>query len=210
MSAAEGAPVALSRWRTSPARLARLLLGLWLFGAGEAFIIAGALGNSPWTVLAEGIAGRTTLTIGLTTFLVGLAVLLAWIPLHERPGLGTVLNVIVISIAIDVTLLLLGEPRALGWRVLALLAGTALVGLGSGFYLTAALGPGPRDGWMTALHRRTGRPVWLVRLIIEGGVLLAGWLLGGTVGIGTIVFAALVGPAVDLGLRVTGGLRPHR
>lgn len=204
---AGAAPVAPSRWRASPARLGRLLLGLWLFGAGDAVLVAGGLGNTPWTVLGEGVAERLDLSIGMATFVVSLLVLLAWIPLRERPGLGTVLNVIVISVAIDVTLALLPDPRALVWRAACVLAGVALIGLGSGFYLTADLGPGPRDGWMTAFHRRTGRPIWLVRLAIEGGVVLAGWLLGGTLGLGTLAFAVLIGPAVDLGLRLTGGLR---
>jgi len=207
VSAVSAAP---SRWRASPARLLRLVAGLILFGTGDAFLVAGGLGNTPWTVLAEGIAERLGLSIGVATFVVSVAVLLAWIPLRERPGLGTVLNVVLISVAIDVTLALLAEPDALVLRVAALLAGVALIGLGSGFYLTAALGPGPRDGWMTGLHRRTGRPIWLVRLAIEGSVVVAGALLGGTLGIGTLVFTALIGPAVDLGIRLAGGLGPDR
>jgi uncharacterized membrane protein YczE len=195
-----------SRWRASPGRLAQLLLGLWLYGVGDALVVLGGLGNSPWTILSEGVGERTGTTIGMATFLIGVVVLLAWIPLRERPGLGTVLNVVVVSLAIDVTVWLLPAPEGLVLRGLALLAGVAVVGIASGLYLGVALGPGPRDGWMTGLHRRTGVALWLVRLGIEGAVVLTGWLLGGTVGIGTIVYAALIGPAVDLSIRL---LRPR-
>lgn len=196
-----------SRWRASPGRLAILLSGLWLFGSGDALLLTAGLGNSPWTVLAEGIAGRTPLSVGAATLLVSLVVLLGWIPLRERPGLGTICNVVVISVAIDVMLLLVPAPAALPARAVLVLGGVALVGLGSGLYLTAALGPGPRDGWMTGLHRRTGWPLWRVRLGIEGAVLAAGWLLGGTVGLGTVAYALLVGPAVAIGLRLVGPAR---
>lgn len=191
-----------SRWRASPARLARLLAGLWLFGTGDAILLSAQLGTAPWTVLAEGVSRQTPLSIGVATQLIGAVVLLGWIPLRERPGLGTVLNIIVIGLAIDVMLQVLPEPQGLIAKGGAVLLGTAIVGLASGLYLTANLGPGPRDGWMTGLQRRYAQPIWRVRLLIELTVLTAGWLLGGTVGLGTIAHALLVGPAVHLALRL--------
>jgi len=185
-----------SRWRASPARFARLLAGLWLFGTGDALIVLADLGNAPWTVFAQGVSLHTPLTIGVATQVIGVFVLAAWIPLRERPGLGTICNVIVIGLAIDVMLPVLPDPSEVVGRTAALLVGTALVGIGSGFYLSANLGPGPRDGWMTGLHRRFGWPLSRVRLGIELSVLAAGAALGGTVGLGTVVFALLIGPAV--------------
>lgn len=190
------------RWRPDPGALVRLLTGLWLFGAGDAFIIAADLGNAPWTVLAQGVSLVTPLTVGVATQLIGLLVLLGWIPLRERPGLGTVLNVIVIGLAIDVMLPLIGRPDALAGRVAMVLAGVALVGLGSGLYLSARKGPGPRDGLMTGIHRTRGWPVWRVRFGIEATVLVAGWWLGGRAGVGTVMFALLIGPAVGSALRL--------
>jgi uncharacterized protein len=195
---------ATSRWRASPGRLLRLLAGLWLFGTGDALIVDAALGNAPWTVLAEGVALVTPLTIGIATQVIGVVVLCGWIPLRERPGLGTVANVVVIGIAIDVMLPLLPSADGLALRSAATLLGIALVGLGSGLYLSADLGPGPRDGWMTGLHRRFGWPVSGVRAGIEVSVLVAGWLLGGTAGLGTVAFALLIGPAVGTSLRLLG------
>lgn len=194
----------LSRWRASPARLVRLFAGLWLFGTGDAFMINAVLGNAPWTVLAEGVALHTPLTIGVATQVIGLMVLAGWLPLRVRPGLGTICNVVVIGIAIDVMQPLLPEPEAIVTRLTALVFGVALVGIGSGFYLTAELGPGPRDGWMTGLHRRFGWPLAWIRFGIEVSVLAAGALLGGTVGVGTVLFALLIGPAVGSAMRVLG------
>jgi uncharacterized membrane protein YczE len=196
--------VSSSAWRPSPRRLVALLAGLWLFGTGEGLVVAAALGNSPWTVLADGVHRQTSLSIGTATILVSLAVLLAWIPLRQRPGLGTACNVVVIGVAIDVTLAVAGRPDAPAARVAALLAGIALVGVGSGLYLGARLGPGARDGLMTALHRRTGRPVFALRTGIELAALVLGVLLGGTAGVGTVAFALLIGPAVHAALRVAG------
>lgn len=198
-------PVVASRWRASPARLVRLFVGLWVFGTGEALLVQSELGNGPWTVLAEGVSLHTPLTIGVATQLIGVAVLLGWIPLRERVGLGTICNVILIGLAIDVMLPVLPLPQTMVTRVLALLAGVALVGLGSGLYLTARLGPGPRDGWMTGLHRRFSWPLSRIRLGIEVTVLVLGWLLGGTVGVGTVAFALLIGPAVGTAVRLLGG-----
>ena len=190
-----------SRWRASPRRLARLLFGLWLFGTGEGLVLTSELGNSPWTVFAEGVSEQTLLSVGAATVATSFALLLLWIPLRERPGLGTILNAVVVGVAIDVTAAVVGHAP-LGVRVVELLGGIALVGIGSGFYINAALGPGPRDGLMTGLHRRTGRPIWIVRGTIEVTALSIGYALGGTVGLGTVAFAALIGPAVALSLRL--------
>jgi uncharacterized protein len=194
-----------SLWRTGPGTLARLLLGLTLFGAGEGLVVASELGNSPWTVFAEGVSVQTPLSIGLATLATSALVLLAWIPLRQRPGLGTVLNAIVIGLVIDLTLFALPALEALGVRWLSLAGGIALVGVGSGFYLNAALGPGPRDGLMVGLHLRFGWPVAMVRTGIEATAVAAGFLLGGTVGAGSLLFALLIGPAVATSIRV---LRP--
>ena len=203
MTTTTSAPVA-SRWKASPARLVRLFAGFWLFGTGDALLISANLGNAPWTVLAEGVSLHTPLTIGIATQVIGVLVLAGWFPLRVRPGLGTICNVVVIGIAIDVMLLVLPHPQAVASRVVALLIGTALVGIGSGFYLTAELGPGPRDGWMTGLHRRFGWPLAWIRLSIELSVLALGAALGGTVGLGTVLFALLIGPAVGMAMRVLG------
>jgi uncharacterized membrane protein YczE len=190
-----------SLWRPGPARLTRLLLGLVLFGAGEGLVTASELGNSPWTVFAEGVSKQTPLSIGAATVATSFALLLIWIPLGVRPGLGTILNAIIVGAAIDVVLAALGTG-SLPVRIAELAGGIALVGLGSGFYLGAALGPGPRDGLMTGLHRRTGRPVALVRGLIELTAFAVGAALGGTFGIGTLAFALTIGPVVALALRV--------
>ena len=183
-------------WRPGPARLAILVAGLWLFGTGEACIVAADLGNSPWTVLAQGVSLNTPLGIGAATVLISFLVLCAWIPLRQQPGLGTVLNAIIIGVAIGVMLEVLPSdpPDALAWALLA--AGIGAVAIGGGVYLGCRLGPGPRDGLMTGLHARTGRTLRLVRTLIELSALTAGFLLGGTVGIGTVAFALLIGPGV--------------
>jgi uncharacterized membrane protein YczE len=182
------------------------MLGLVLFGAGEALIVAAGLGNSPWTVLAEGLAVRTPLDVGGATIAISLLVLLAWIPLRQLPGLGTIANAVVVGLVLGAVVVLLGEIDGTAARLGALGAGIALVGLGSGYYLGAALGPGPRDGLMTGLHRRTGRPVAAVRAALELSAVGAGALLGGTVGVGTLAFALLIGPAVAMALRLLSTL----
>jgi uncharacterized membrane protein YczE len=191
-----------SRWRPTPRRLVRVLFGLTLFGTGEGMVVGSELGNSPWTVFAEGVSVQTSLTIGTATLLIGAAVLITWLLLDERPGLGTVLNVLVISMMIDVTLWALPTLHLIGVRWAALFGGIVLVGIGSGFYLTARLGPGPRDGLMTGIHARTGWPIFAVRTGIEATAVAVGWALGGTVGAGSLLFALLVGPAVATALRV--------
>jgi uncharacterized membrane protein YczE len=197
-----------SRWRASPRRLASLLFGLAVFGAGEACLIASELGNSPWSVFAQGVSKQTPLSIGAATIVMSFAILLLWIPLRQRPGLGTIANAVVIGVAIDAALALLPDSTPLAVRYLEVATGIGLVALGSAFYLRAALGPGPRDGLMTGLHRVTGRPVALVRTCIEVSALCVGVVLGGRFGIGTIAFALTIGPAVALALRLAGVARP--
>src|SRR3712207_3356701 len=163
----------------------------------------------PYTTLfrsvnAEGIAVQTPLSVGAATVATSFVVLLLWIPLRQRPGLGTICNAVVVGLAIDATLLVLPDDAALVPRIGELVAGIALVAIGSAFYLGAALGPGPRDGLMTGLHRATGRPVALIRTLIELTALTIGVILGGTFGPGTIAFALLIGPAVALALRMKG------
>lgn len=182
----------------------QVLVGLWVFGMGEALVVASELGNSPWTVLAEGVSDHTPLSIGGATLAIGAFVLLFWIPLSERPGLGTVLNSIVIGISIDVTLDLLPHLGTLPGRWVSLLGGIAVVGLGSGLYLTSELGPGPRDGLMTGLHARFGWPLAGVRTCIELTAVTTGIILGGTAGIGSLLFALLIGPAVGVGVKRIG------
>jgi uncharacterized membrane protein YczE len=195
-------------WRPTPASLAALLVGLWLFGTGEALLLLADLGASPWTVLAQGLFVRTGLDIGLMTFAVSLVVLLLWVPLKQRPGPGTMLNIVVIPVALQLTYDHVPHPANLVARFALVVAGILTIGLGSGFYLTAGHGPGPRDGWMTGLHHRTGRPVAQIRLVIEVTVLVVGVALGGTFGIGTILFALFIGQAVALGLSVVRHLAP--
>jgi len=195
-----------SRWSPTPASLVVLIVGLYAFGTGEALIVQGGLGVSPWTVLAQGLSTILPLSIGMATFLVSALVLLLWIPLRERPGLGTIANAIVIAVALQVGVALIPAPDAWPAQLALVLAGIALIGLGSGLYLTTNLGPGPRDGWMTGIHLRSGWPVGRVRLGIELVVLAVGWLLGGTVGLGTVLFAVLIGPAVAQGLALAGAI----
>lgn len=199
-----------SRWRTRPGTFIVLILGLWLFGTGEAMLVDAALGNAPWTVFAQGISVRTGISIGLATFFISICVLLMWIPLRERPGLGTIANAVVIATALQVMITVLPTPQGWAWRLAQVIVGIAIVGLGSGLYLTTNLGPGPRDGLMTGIHQRSGIAVTPVRLGIEVVVLAVGWLLGGTVGVGTILFAVLIGPSVGYGLRLVGWVAGSR
>ena len=196
-----GTPPTLSRWRPGAPRLVRLLVGLWVFGAGEALVVASELGNSPWSVFAEGLSVRTPLTVGTATVVTSFALLALWLPLRVRPGLGTLLNAVLVGLAMDATLWLLGGAT-LPVRIGELALGIALVGVGSGLYLGAALGPGPRDGLMTGLHERTGRPVSVIRAAIELSALGVGAVLGGTLGPGTLAFALLIGPVVAGSLRI--------
>ena len=189
-------------------RLGQLLVGLVLYGASDALLVLGGLGLDPWDVLHQGLARRTGIPIGTWTIIVGAAVLLMWIPLRQRPGVGTACNVIVIGTVMDVVLAVVPAPQALPLRWASLLAGVALNGVATACYIGAGLGPGPRDGLMTGIARR-GHSLRLVRTSIELSVLVAGWLLGGTVGVGTVLYAVSIGPLVHLLLpRLT--IRPGR
>ena len=176
-------------------RLPRLALGLVLFGSGIALQVEAGLGLSPWDVLHEGLAGRTPLTFGVTAILVGGAVLVLWIPLRQRIGWGTVANVTAVGLIIDAVLWAAPEPSGRWLRWAVFLGGVFIMGVGSGLYIGTRLGPGPRDGLMTGLAAR-GLSIRLSRFLIETAVLTLGWLLGGTVGWGTVVFAASIGPLV--------------
>jgi len=177
-----------------------LIFGLFLFGLGETLLLASGAGVSPWTVLAEGISIYSSYSVGWSTFWMSLAVLLLWIPLKQKPGIGTILNVIIIALVFDYTLPYLPNPENYGFKVLQVIIGVLITGLGSGFYLISNLGPGPRDGLMTGVQRITGKPIALVRSTLEVIVVFFGWKLGGTVGLGTIIFALGIGPTVAAGI----------
>ncbi|MFI1410080.1 YitT family protein [Streptomyces sp. NPDC020707] len=183
-------------------RLLQLYVGLALYGASSALLVAAGLGLEPWGVLHQGLAERTGLTIGVVSIIVGAVVLLLWIPLRQRPGLGTVSNVFVVGIAMDGVLALLPAAHSLPVRVPLMVAGILLNGAATGLYIAARLGPGPRDGLMTGFHRRTGRSVRLVRTTLEVTVVATGFVLGGTVGAGTVLYALSIGPLAQLFLRV--------
>jgi len=177
-----------------------LILGLILFGLGETLLITANAGVSPWTVLAQGISVKTGYSIGITTFIVSISVLCLWIPLKQKPGIGTILNTIIISIVIDFSLPYLPSPELLALQIIQVFIGVVIVGLGSGFYLIANLGPGPRDGLMVGLQKMTNISIALIRAMIEISAVIVGWYLGGVVGIGTVVFALGIGPLVSAGL----------
>jgi len=183
-----------------------LIVGLIIFGAGDALLISARLGNTPWTVLAEGIAENLGWSIGESTFFVSFMVLLLWIPLREKPGIGTILNAILIAATIEFLLPILPTPETFSLQIIQVLAGIVLVAIGSGLYLTANLGPGPRDGTMTGLTKVTGIPIGRIRSGIEIFVIAIGWTLGGKFGIGTILFAILIGPCVAICLNMAGRL----
>jgi len=179
-----------------------LIFGLTLFGIGEAFLVITSLGNSPWVVLSEGISLNSELNIGQATFFVSLLVLLLWIPLRQKPGFGTIANMIVIAAAIELGLMIIPSVNNLVIKLIYVLIGILLVGIGSALYITCGLGTGPRDGLMTGLHYRTGVRVGRVRLGIEVVALTTGALLGGSLGVGTALFALLIGQSVAVSLGV--------
>jgi uncharacterized membrane protein YczE len=183
-------------------RLVQLYAGLVLYGTSSALLVEGRLGLEPWGVLHQGLAELTGLTIGVVSIAVGAVVLLLWIPLRQRPGLGTVSNVFVVGLSMDGTLALVPAAHSLAVRIPLLLAGVLLNGVATGLYIAARLGPGPRDGLMTGLHRRTGRSVRLMRTVIELAVVATGFALGGTVGVGTVLYAVSIGPLAQFFLRV--------
>jgi uncharacterized membrane protein YczE len=186
------------RGRRLPRRLIQLYAGLALYGVSMALIIRSTLGNMPWDVLHQGVAQRLGWSIGTVSIVVGALVLLCWIPLRQRPGLGTVSNVVVIGLAVDTALALVPAPESLALRVGLLAAGVLLNAVATAAYIGVHLGPGPRDGLMTGLVGRTGRSVRLVRTSIEVAVVVTGWLLGGTQGLGTVVYAVAIGPLVQV------------
>jgi uncharacterized membrane protein YczE len=175
-------------------RFVQLLLGLAGYGASMAMLTRAGLGLDPWDVLHEGFTKRTGLSFGVITAIASVIVLLLWIPLRQRPGIGTVLNILVISVMVDVVRSFLPDQHELGWQITLLVGGVVLNAAATAIYVGARLGPGPRDGLMTGLAARTGWSVRLVRTGIEVTVLAAGWLLGGTVGVGTVLYALSIGP----------------
>ena len=179
-----------------------LCFGLTLFGLGEGLLLVSLTGASPWSVLAQGISLHIDLSIGVITFFISLFVIFLWIFLDQKPGMGTILNAVIIAFMIDLSINFVGTPNNYFSQLLMAIISVLLVGLGSGFYLIANLGPGPRDGLMTGLQRKTNFPIATVRAFLEISVVFTGWYLGGTVGIGTLLFAFGVGPAVALGLYI--------
>ena len=189
---------AKSRWDLSFKRVFILFFGLAVFGLGDGLIIQSGLGNAPWSVLAQGISLKSGLSIGTSTLIIGALVLSLWIPLRERPGFGTISNILIISLFIEIGTNIFPRQENILAGVIFTLIGIAMVGIGSSLYITCGLGPGPRDGAMTGLHQRTGVRVGRVRLGLEVVVSIAGALLGGTLGLGTLLFALLIGQSVAI------------
>ena len=185
--------VTVPTWRELRRRLPPLLLGIVVLGVGIALTLEARLGVSPYDVLHQGIAHRTGLSVGTVVILVGLVILVFWIPLRQRPGIGTVLNTLTVGLVIDLVLRFVPEPELLGARIALLVIGILVTGFGMGLYIGAGLGPGPRDGLMTGIAAR-GYPLWAVRTMLELTALAAGWVLGGNVGVGTVLFAFSIGP----------------
>lgn len=194
------------RWDLSPTRTLILFFGLAIFGLGDALVVQSHLGNAPWTVFAQGLSLRTGLSLGWATFVTGVFVLLIWIPLRERPGFGTLSNIVIISAAIQIGVEIFPLQSTLLGGIASALIGIALVGIGSALYITCGLGPGPRDGAMTGIHNRTGIRVGRVRMGIEVTVLIIGALLGGKIGLGTALFALLIGQSVAISFGVVARL----
>ncbi|MFZ3417806.1 YczE/YyaS/YitT family protein [Arthrobacter sp. 3Tela_A] len=178
-------------------RVLQLLAGLFFYGFSIGMMIRAGLGVSPWDVLGQGTSLQTGIAFGLVTNLIGLVVLLLWIPLRQKPGVGTVLNVLLVGPSAEVALAVVDEPAQLWGQILLFTAGLVLLAVATGLYIGARMGPGPRDGLMTGIHARFGWPLWAVRTGIEVTVLAIGWALGGAVGLGTVAFALLIGPMVN-------------
>jgi uncharacterized protein len=193
---------AKSPWAVRPRMIVPLFGGLAAFGFGEGLLVQSQWGASPWTVFAEGIAKHAQISLGWATALISVVVLILWFPLRQRPGFGTVSNVVVIAYVLDLTTYDVAAPHAVWLKVVYVVGAVVSIGVGSAFYLTCNLGPGPRDGLMTGLHRRFNVSVVYVRLSIELAVLIVGWLLGGTVGVGTAFFAATIGFSIGASLNV--------
>jgi uncharacterized membrane protein YczE len=194
------------RWDLNPMRTFILFTALFIFGLGDAFLIQSNIGNAPWSVLAQGVSKNLNITMGWSTFLISALVLLAWIPLREKPGFGTISNLVIIAIAIQVGVSIIPMQESFLIGVVFALLGVGMVGVATSFYITCGLGAGPRDGLMTAIHNRSGVRVGRVRLGIELTVVALGALLGGKVGLGTLIFAALIGQSVAVALGVVARL----
>ena len=179
-----------------------LILGLTIFGLGEGLLIVSYSGASPWSVLAQGISLNINLSIGVVTFIVSVCTLSLWFFLKQKPGIGTLFNIIIIAAMIDLTIYYFVTPETYFGKITMAVSAVLLVGIGSGFYLIANLGPGPRDGLMTGLTKKTQLPIALIRATLEISAVISGWYLGGTVGLGTIIFAFGIGPAVALGIYI--------
>ena len=181
-------------------RITQLLVGLFCYGFAIAMMIQAGVGVSPWDVLSQGVSLQTGISFGLATNLIGVVVLLFWIPIRQRPGIGTVLNVLLIGPSAEVGLAVIPQPTELWAQILLFAGGLALLAVATGLYIGARFGPGPRDGLMTGIHKRYGVRIWIVRTAIEVTVLTIGWFLGGNVGLGTVAFALLIGPMVNVTL----------
>ena len=188
--------------RRLPLRITQLLVGLFLYGIGIAFIVRGEIGAAPWDVLTQGIANHVPLSFGVITILTSVVVLLLWIPLRQKPGVGTLLNALLVGPAADIGLALIPTGQDLWLRICFFVIGLVVLSAATGLYIGTHFGPGPRDGLMTGLHRVTGWRIWIVRTAIEVTVVLIGWLLGGNVGLGTLAFALLVGPLCQYFMRI--------
>ena len=181
-------------------RIAQLLAGLFLYGFAIAMMVRAGIGVPPWDVLTQGVALQTAIGFGWVTVIIGAVVLLLWIPIRQKPGIGTILNVLLIGPSAEVGLAILAAPTELWAQVLLFAGGLAMLAVATGLYIGARFGPGPRDGLMTGIHERWGWRIWIVRTAIELTVLLIGWMLGGNVGVGTVAFALLIGPMVGVTL----------
>src|SRR6187431_3257350 len=189
-------------------RVLQLLIGLSLYGTGCALTIEAGLGVDPWTVFAQGVSLHTGIGIGWVTNIIGFVVLLLWIPLRQKPGVGTIANILLVGTSMQLVLWVVPPVSGLPLQIATLLGGILIVALASGLYIGARFGPGPRDGLMTGLNARLGWPIWLCRGLVEVTVLVVGWVLGGNVGIGTILFAVLIGPLVHIALPLLDTRRP--
>ena len=190
--------------KPKPLTLIFLVFGLFLFGLGESLLITSSAGVGPYTVLAQGVSNLSSWSIGLSTFVISIFVLLMWIPLKQKPGMGTILNAFIIALTIEFSVYYLPYPETYPMQILQVIVGVLIIGIGSGFYLIANLGAGPRDGLMIGLQKKTNLPIYSIRTIIEVSVVIVGWLMGGVVGLGTAIFAFGIGPSVALGLSMVG------
>jgi len=194
------------RWQLSPSRVGILFFGLAIFGLGDSLLVQGDVGNAPWTVFSQGLTFKTGLSIGWATAIISIFVLLIWIPLNEKPGFGTLSNIVLIAAFIEIGTHIFPKQTSTWAGITFALIGIAMVGMGSALYITCGLGPGPRDGAMTGIHFKTGIRVGRVRMGIELVVLTIGWLMGGRVGIGTALFALLIGQSVAIFLGIVARL----